>query len=218
MKASFILSLYLFLLLGTSSISAQSEMCDSFCITKIRMDSLVPNVMNVTILFIGDENDFINYPYVSAVVDLNGDTVGTGTLNFFGHFGGTSQDYPVNTIFDELPGNFRAYAHFNFDTLSCVLDYLGAPCFTTSVLLEDANDNIKIYPNPFSSQSVIEAHNFNEELTMTLFNSQGQLVHQIHHRDGNHIILERNGLPAGSYFLKLQDHHHVSVLPVIIIN
>lgn len=217
MKASFILSLSL-LLFGNPSISAQSEICDSFCITKIQMDSLVPNVMNVTILFYGDENNFINYPYVSAVVDLNGDTVGTGTLNFFGHIGGTSQDYQVSTAFDELPGNFRAYAHFNFDTLTCVLDYLGAPCFTTSVLADDPERNIKIYPNPFSIQTVIEAGNFNHETTMTLYNSHGQLVRHTNHNDGNHIILERNGLPAGSYFLKLQDHHHVSVSRVIIIN
>ncbi|MGB4850576.1 MAG: hypothetical protein WBP41_21800, partial [Saprospiraceae bacterium] len=72
------------------SANAQEIACDAFCLTDVRMDTSAPNLMNVTLLFSGGNNDFINYPWIAEVIDEQGDTVGVGTLNFFGQFGNTN--------------------------------------------------------------------------------------------------------------------------------
>lgn len=216
MKSTFYTLLVACMIGATSSLKSQ-EICNSFCITNIEMDSLLPNVMNVTIFFEGDENDFINYPYVSAIVDLNWDTVGTGTLNFFGQFGNTSQPYQVNTIYDALPPNFRAYAHFDFDTISCLLYYNpDSPCSTTGIYDDGNFTELKIYPNPFTTAVFIEDDERFEELNLTLYNSCGQIVQSIEKLSGDIITLEREGLPAGVYFLHLRDQLRIAVKKVVI--
>ena len=56
--------------------------CSSFCVEDIAFDSL--GVLQVTIYFDGGVNDFINYPYVSQVLDQTGSIVTNGTMSFFG--------------------------------------------------------------------------------------------------------------------------------------
>src|SRR5690242_9306017 len=104
-------------------ILAQSFPCDVFCVTDIRFDSIDPEILNVTIFFQGNQNDFINYPYVYLVTDENNNTMGTGTLNFFGQIANTSQVYPVNTTLDSLPDNLMANVYFHYDQDTCVLSY-----------------------------------------------------------------------------------------------
>lgn len=202
--------------LAATGLKAQ-DLCHSFCITNMEMDSLQPNVMNVTIFFEGDENDFINYPYVSTVIDLNGDTIGTGSINFFGQIGNTSQAYPVNTVFDALPGNFKAYAEFVFDTVSCLLYYDPAiPCSTTGINDGEYFPDLKLYPNPFFSALLIETGEPFEELSLILFNSHGQVVMSMEELSGIKIKINREGLASGIYFLQLRDHWKIVVKKIII--
>ena len=87
-------------LLFCQHLSAQIN-CNAFCIKNVSIDTVAnPNLLSYTISFNGNSSQFINYPYVSALTDLNSDTVGTGTLSFFGHIGGTDETYEVSTIVD----------------------------------------------------------------------------------------------------------------------
>src|SRR5688572_2802959 len=174
-------SMMLFLVILTSSLFlsstvAQTFQCDVFCVTNIQLNSAAPEVMTVTIFFTGNDNDFINYPYVSLVTDLHGDTLGTGTLNFFGQLGNTSQDYEVNATLGTLPDSLIALVYFNFDTSVCVLNY---PCMTSAVQKPDEFNDITISPNPMTTHSIISFDDTHSDLSVDVFNPQGQLVRRL---------------------------------------
>jgi hypothetical protein len=158
--------------------------------------------MTVTIFFEGEHDDFINYPYVSAVVDANGDTVATGIVDFFGQIGNTSQDYNINTTLGSIPDTFTASVHFYYDTSYCILPY---PCTSTGID-EDFGEAIHaIYPNPASSVVTL---NFKEDFTglkIDLFMSTGECISQFKNVNGRQFRLETEGLQAGLYILSIHN-------------
>ena len=99
--------------------------CSSFCVENIAFDST--GTLQVAVNFTGNSNDFINYPYVSQVLDQTGSNVAVGTMSFFGQSGGTTNFYEVNnSLFSPpFPTNFIGSVIFNYDNNICVLPY---PC------------------------------------------------------------------------------------------
>src|SRR5688500_5138147 len=199
-------SMILFLVILTTSFflsraDAQTFQCDAFCVTNIQLNSAAPEIMTVTIFFTGNDNDFINYPYVSLVTDLHGDTLGTGTLNFFGQIANTSQDYEVNATLGTLPDSLMALVYFHFDTSVCVLNY---PCMTSAVQKPDEFNDITMSPNPMATHSIISFDDTHTDLSVDVFNPHGQLVRRLNVLQNAKIVFERDGLPAGLYYFKIQ--------------
>ena len=178
------------------------------------MDSVSSNVMNVTLLFSGNSNDFINYPYVSLITDINADTVGTSTMNFFGQFGNTSQTYAVNTNLDSIPTNFNYTVYFNYDTSVCALAY---PCLSSSIDESYAFFEFKIYPNPFITETVLQSDKFLKNATLTVYNSFGQSVKQIKHISGHTVTLQRENIRSGLYFIKMTENNKLILDDKIVI-
>lgn len=63
--------------------------------------------------------------------------------------------------------------------------------------------NIHLFPNPFSSQSTIQVDSHFNEATLTISNLLGQTVKQIKHLSGQTVILHRNNLLSGLYFIQM---------------
>lgn len=213
MKGICLLSVLLFAFPMPNPI-AQEIHCDAFCVKDIQIDLVTPDLMNVTLFFSSDSFAFINYPYISSVLDQFGDTIGTGTLNFFGQFGNTSQVYPVHSNIDTIPANFTATVNFYYDTSMCALPY---PCMTSGIREVSDAASFTIHPNPFTTETIIQADVNLEDIVLTLFNSQGQQVLQADIMGGNSIVLRRESLPAGIYFLQFSRDHKVSGSKKIVI-
>lgn len=179
--------------------------CDAFCINDVRMDSITPNLMYVTLFFTGGNNDFINYPWVSEIVNAQGDTIGHGMWNFFGQFGNTPTDYPVTVDFEVIPDNFSAEMIFHYDTSVCLLNF---PC-TTGIEDLNKNEHISIYPNPFSKQTSVHTQTHFDDLTLKLFDLRGQMVKQVENQNGNDISLQRDNLLEGIYFIQLIEGNRI---------
>jgi hypothetical protein len=82
---------------------------------------------------------------------------------------------------------------------------------------EKSHITIKIYPNPFNWQTTIQVDHVLKNATLTLYNSYGQQVGQMKSISGQTIILHRDNLVNGLYFLKLtQDNKIVSVNKFVI--
>ncbi|MEP6647013.1 MAG: T9SS type A sorting domain-containing protein [Saprospiraceae bacterium] len=195
-------------------IKAQEIACDAFCVTEVRMDTTAPNLMYVTLFFTGDNNEFINYPWISEVINEQGDTVGHGTWNFFGQFGNTSTDYPVKVDFDAIPDNFRAEMIFHYDTSVCLLTF---PC-TTGIEDPIKNEHVRVYPNPFSTETNVYSENHFNDLTIKIFDLRGQMVKQVKHQNGTKISLQRDDLLDGIYFIQLiEGKRNIGIRKVIVV-
>lgn len=84
------------ILLSTTFANAQAITCDDFSILGIGNDLVNSGSSLVHIKLASEEVNFINYPFISVVMDCNGDTIATGTMVFFGQLGQSVQSYPVN--------------------------------------------------------------------------------------------------------------------------
>ncbi|MFM9006703.1 MAG: Kazal-type serine protease inhibitor domain-containing protein, partial [Flavobacteriales bacterium] len=85
-----------------------SASCDVFCVTNIFFDTT--GTLQAEIQFNGQPTEFINYPYVTSILDGSGQIVATGDMWVFGQIGGTSETYPLTStvLANPLPENFNA--------------------------------------------------------------------------------------------------------------
>jgi len=91
------------------------------------------------------------------------------------------------------------------------------PEFCTSTKESYPNEHITVYPNPFSTEAILKADNNFKKATLTYYNSLGQLVKQVKNISGETIILQRDDLPGGLYFLQLtQDNHSIKTFKIIL--
>lgn len=63
------------------------------------------------------------------------------------------------------------------------------------------------YPNPFSVQTIINTTEILNNATLSVSNCFGQLVKQLNNLSGQTIILNRDNLPNGVYFLQLHQNN-----------
>jgi hypothetical protein len=146
---------YFVFILGITISFSQTIPCSNFAITGSYPDSLNPNDYQITINFNAGQNDFVDYPHVSAVLDCNGDTVATGGLFYFGQFGQTTQDYPVTILettnwCQPLTAVFIYGQGFLGEIDTCLLSFQLA---SITDLLEV--QNTVIYPNPVTNMLTI---------------------------------------------------------------
>jgi hypothetical protein len=66
-------------------------------------------------------------------------------------------------------------------------------------------EKITISPNPFSSQTILQSNKVLKDVTLTIYNSHAQIVKQIKNISGQTIILDRDNLTSGLYFLRLTE-------------
>jgi hypothetical protein len=83
-------------------------------------------------------------------------------------------------------------------------------CDNTGIsTLTQANSGISIAPNPFSAQTVLHTDNYFQNATLTVYNFLGQIVKETKNISGQTIILYRDNLPNGLYFIQLTQENKV---------
>ncbi|TAL63071.1 MAG: T9SS type A sorting domain-containing protein [Bacteroidetes bacterium] len=76
--------------------------------------------------------------------------------------------------------------------------------FTTDIIDNQTLLHLfSVYPNPFSSQTTLQTDNLFNNVTLTVYNSFGQIVKQIKNISGQTITLYRDNLAGGLYFIRL---------------
>jgi len=67
-----------------------------------------------------------------------------------------------------------------------------------------------IYPNPFTDHATIIFSNQDQKnCSLTIFNSQSQVVEHIDNINSDRIRIERNGLPSGFYYYQLRNNNNI---------
>jgi hypothetical protein len=69
--------------------------------------------------------------------------------------------------------------------------------------------SIKIYPNPFETETVIQTDILLHDGNLTLYNSLGQIVKQISNISGHQVTLQRDNLTSGLYFIQLTERNQI---------
>ena len=127
----------------------------------------------------------INFLYNNGIVspDAPWDNRGLATTGT-GGFGG-----------DELCDNFRF-----------VLSEAQECSMITSTFDAALETSLKVTPNPFSTEVLIEFDNpLNESYVLTIHDLSGKVIRSITGLTGNQVVVERRDLAAGMYFAHLRD-------------
>lgn len=97
---------------------------------------------------------------------------------------------------------YDGYDNINYGLVSFMpIDSL---CYTITGVEEiEINNNVKVFPNPFSKETVIHTDKGFKNATITLFNLSGQQIRQFAYISGEDFTLRRDKLPTGLYLLKL---------------
>jgi hypothetical protein len=89
------------------------------------------------------------------------------------------------------------------------------------VSIEESNhveNELLVYPNPFSEMATIQTKNYLMNATLSMFNSFGELVKEMRNISGQTILLQRNNLPHGLYYILLLQNNKVIKTSKIIIS
>lgn len=82
---------------------------------------------------------------------------------------------------------------------------------------DNQTSEIIIYPNPFLSSAILQTNKFFNDAALIFYNSFGQQVKQIKNISGQTIILYRDNLQSGLYFIHLvQDNKEILTKKLII--
>lgn len=88
---------------------------------------------------------------------------------------------------------------------------------TTGIVEHNSASEILIFPNPFSYQTHFQSDIFFENAMLTVDNVFGQTVKQIKNISGHLVIMQRDNLPSGLYFIRLtQDDKIIATKKIII--
>jgi len=81
----------------------------------------------------------------------------------------------------------------------------------------EKQNGVTIYPNPFSSETILKTNVNLNNATLTVYNSFGQTVKQIKNINGQTVTLSRDNLASGMYFIRLtQDNQVIATKKLII--
>ena len=79
-------------------------------------------------------------------------------------------------------------------------------CDLTNTIDRELENSLVAIPNPFDSRTVVTFSNPNlDAYEVTLFSLTGQQMRTFHNVNGTTLEIDRNGLPAGMYFLNFRD-------------
>ncbi len=126
----------------------------------------------------------------------------------------TQNDENTLIIYNDTIANiFYQSFHQNFTDLSGTL----TPCIVTNINENTEQLSISIYPNPFSTSTTLQTNYNLKGATLTIYNTLGQTVKQIENVSEQTILLNRENLISGIYFIRLTQGNKVIVSDKLII-
>lgn len=83
--------------------------------------------------------------------------------------------------------------------------YYQSPCETNLAHLANPLYAIDVYPNPFSTYTIVRTEHAMQNPTLTVLDGFGQIVKQVQHISGQTFVLTRDELTSGIYILQLTE-------------
>jgi hypothetical protein len=90
-------------------------------------------------------------------------------------------------------GPLQGYGYFDLIKLQQV----------TGINSLEQKQSTKIFPNPFNNQTILQTDNLLYNATLTVYNYSGQTVKQIKNINSQTVVLSRDNLISGLYFVRL---------------
>ena len=78
------------------------------------------------------------------------------------------------------------------------------------LIIEQFDDNFQIYPHPITDESKVEFSRLkSEEIYINILDYRGRIVRSYGKVEGNQLIVKKNGLTAGIYFIEINSNSKI---------
>jgi Secretion system C-terminal sorting domain len=156
---------------------------------------------------VGGYSNAVNSQMIIMKVDSN------ATFQWVNNFGpgGENQGNSICQTNDGgfvLAGRSTLSQTGNTDVLLVKTDSLGH-LLTSGLPGPFEQTQITIYPNPFHSTTTIQFNTFLENADIILYNLYGQAVKSARNNFSQQVEINREGLPAGLYFIRIIKNHRM---------
>ena len=211
----------LLFILTLSTLGASSQtICDSVNIEPdtFYINQSVDTVVFDTLTFIGQDDiaysecyfNFLDTTYID--IKENAFTHGVSGPFIFSKWGGYKIIYntpsiPANTVINAQYGVF--HPGIPNPTIDCLLPVTFIINGTTGIESLHKERRLKIFPNPFSTQTTFQTGSIFNDATLTVYNAFGQVVKQIKNVSGQTATLFRDNLASGLYFVRLTEENKI---------
>jgi hypothetical protein len=106
-----------------------------------------------------------------------------------------------------LGGPAQGYGYFDLINLQQV----------SGIYSMEQKQSLKVFPDPFSLQTIIQTETVFRDATLILYNSFGRIIKKVNHISGQTFTLHRDNLPNGIYFLHMtQDNKAFKTAKILI--
>ena len=90
-------------------------------------------------------------------------------------------------------------------------------CYVNAVNEITESFSISVYPNPFSTQTILRTDNLLHNATLTVYNCFGQEVYPSVIRNSDSFVIRRDNLPSGLYFVRLTEENKIIAVDKLVI-
>lgn len=183
------------------TLMAQSISCADFTVLGINPNPFDSNIRDVSIQFSAPSGSFVSYPYVSAILDCNGDTVATGGMSFFGQAGQTTNQYSVTlngSLSCEPLSAVFVYSGVDFND-TCMLNIGSSLGISSSI---ETSNAFSLFPNPIKSQVTIQTDLSQLGSDYLVYDQTGKLLLQ-GRIDSENTPVDLSNLSQGIYLFHL---------------
>jgi len=120
----------------------------------------------------------------------------------------STADTAVVILYGGLRGGpAQGYGYFDLINLQQV----------TGIYSMEQKQSLKVFPNPFSLQTILQTENIFKDATIIVYNSYGRIIKQVNNISGQTFTLRRDNLPSGLYFLHMTQDDKTFMTTKIII-
>lgn len=123
----------------------------------------------------------------------------------------------LEPIFDMDPMNSWNLFCFSHGTDNYPSTSTSCPLITGIELSSHISNQLKVFPNPFSSQTTLQTDKVFKDANLTVYNLFGQTVKQKNNLSGQTIIFHRDNLPSGLYLFRLTQDNKIILTDKLII-
>lgn len=213
---------------GPSNISVDSSLLQLAVLTAVGTggSSMTINnteIWNQEISAANNSDIFLNNCDVYGSIFRASDTLSSITANggcFFQNPSGCTSTTAINITTGQPYCNPLIPAAFPQNLTPATVSFIGVNTNCTVGLIETLeNEGITIFPNPFSVQTTLHSGKSFKDASLIVYNSLGQTVKRIDNLSGQDVILNRNNLPGGLYFIRItQDSKLISADKFVIVD
>lgn len=141
----------------------------------------------------------------SGVITLqSGDTTSSTSwtpLSLQSTFSLSAGDTAIVVLHGGLAGGpIQGYGYFDLISLQQV----------TGVDPVEQKQSLKLYPNPFKDYTILKTENSFQNATLKVNNAFGQTVKKLENINGHSIIIERDNLSSGLYFIHVSENNNMA--------